>query len=53
MDGYLQNFKIVLSLPFRCQIYIDLELAKVSSSEAYSEPCQTSNMERFVKIVND
>ena len=30
----------------------DLSQMQYYTSEAYSEPCQTSKMERFAKIVN-
>ena len=37
--------------PYNCTIIFTC-LKQASAAEAYSEPCQTSKMERFAKIVN-
>ena len=42
------DFDFCLSQKF----YEHLLRVRVEQSEAYSEPCQTSKMEHFVKIVN-
>ena len=43
--------EITITLLFRRTIYSKLTIELIP--EAYSEHCQTSNMELFVEIVND
>ena len=38
--------------PFYCPEKVNMESRTVPRPEAYSEPCQTSKIKCFVKIVN-